>query len=121
MSSETATSKGERTRQAVITAAHQLFVEKGFAGTSMRDISERAGLALGGIYNHFPTKESIFSEVLIAKHPFNQVFPLLVAAPGESVEEFVPSAAKSLQQVRSYPLAQRSGCSRQVGKMNRGF
>lgn len=96
MPSETTVSKGERTRQAVITAAHQLFVEKGFAGTSMRDISERSGLALGGIYNHFPTKESIFSEVLIARHPFNQVFPLLLAAPGNSVEEFVPGAAKSM-------------------------
>lgn len=89
-------SKGERTRQTVIDAAHQLFAEKGFAGTSMRAIAERAGLALGGIYNHFHTKEAIFSEVLISKHPFHQVFPLLLAAPGDSITEFVPSAARNM-------------------------
>ena len=89
-------SKGERTRQSVVDAAHQLFIEKGYAGTSMRDIAERSGLALGGIYNHFPNKEAIFSEVIISKHPFHQVLPVLQAAPGDTVEEFARNAAKSM-------------------------
>ena len=88
--------KGERTRQNIIDAAHMLFVEQGFAGTSMRQIAERSGLALGGIYNHFPNKEAIFTEVIIAKHPFHQVLPLLQAAPGDTVEEFVRNGAKSM-------------------------
>ncbi len=89
-------SKGERTRQTIIDAAHQLIVEQGYAGTSMRQIAERSGVALGGIYNHFPNKEAIFSEIIIAKHPFNQVLPLLKAASGDTVEEFVSNAAKSM-------------------------
>ena len=88
--------KGERTRQSIIDAAHTLIVEQGYAGTSMRQISERAGLALGGIYNHFPNKEAIFVEVIISKHPFHQVLPLLQAAPGDTVEEFVRNAAKRM-------------------------
>ncbi|KAF0110885.1 MAG: putative TetR family transcriptional regulator [Chloroflexi bacterium] len=88
--------KGERTRQTIIDAAHTLIVEQGYAGTSMRQISERAGLALGGIYNHFPNKEAIFVEVIISKHPFHQVLPLLQAAPGDTVEEFVRNAAKRM-------------------------
>lgn len=88
--------KGERTRQAVLDAAHQLFVEQGFAGTSMRQIADKAGLALGGIYNHFPTKESIFSEVIMAYHPFHQVIPLLKDTPGDTFEVFVHNAAKSM-------------------------
>lgn len=91
-----ALSKGERTRQAVIEAAHQLFVDQGYAATSMRQIAEKAGLALGGIYNHFSTKEAIFSDVILAYHPFHQILPLLKAAPGETFEAFVRNAAKSM-------------------------
>ncbi|MBA4383102.1 MAG: hypothetical protein C0410_00045 [Anaerolinea sp.] len=91
-----ALSKGERTRQAVIEAAHQLFVDQGFAATSMRQIAEKAGLALGGIYNHFPTKESIFSEVILAYHPFHQILPLLKDAQGETFEAFVRNAARGM-------------------------
>ncbi len=89
-------SKGERTRQAVVDAAHQLFVDQGYAATSMREIAEKSGLALGGIYNHFPNKEAIFSEVIVSKHPFHQILPLLKAAPGNTVEEFVRSAANDM-------------------------
>ena len=89
-------SKGDRTRQAVMDAAHKLFVDQGYAATSMREIAEKSGLALGGIYNHFPNKEAIFSEVIINKHPFHQVLPLLKAAPGNTVEEFVRSAARNM-------------------------
>lgn len=91
-----ALTKGERTRQVVIDAAHQLFVDQGYAGTSMRQIAEKAGLALGGIYNHFPTKESIFSEVILAYHPFHQILPLLKNAPGDSFEAFIRNAAKNM-------------------------
>jgi len=89
-------SKGERTRQSILQAAYELFLEKGYAATSMRAIAERAGLALGGIYNHFENKEAIFSELIIDRHPFQQVLPLLQAAPGDTVEEFVRNAARSM-------------------------
>jgi AcrR family transcriptional regulator len=60
----------------------------------MRQIAEQSGLALSGIYNHFPSKEAIFIEVLLQRHPFHAVFPLLLSAPGETAEEFVRNAAR---------------------------
>ena len=89
-------SKGERTRQCLLQAAYELFLEKGYAATSMREMAERTGLALGGIYNHFETKEAIFSELIIERHPFHQILPLLQDAPGDTVEEFVRNAARSM-------------------------
>jgi AcrR family transcriptional regulator len=89
-------SKGERTRQSILQAAYVLFLEKGYAATSMREIAERIGLALGGIYNHFENKAAIFSQLMIERHPFHQVLPLLQAAPGDTVEEFVRNAARSM-------------------------
>ncbi|HTX92313.1 MAG TPA: TetR/AcrR family transcriptional regulator [Anaerolineales bacterium] len=89
-------SKGERTRQAILQAAYELFLENGYAATSVRQIADRTGLALGGIYNHFANKEAIFSELIIDRHPFHQILPLLQAAPGNTVEEFVRNAARSM-------------------------
>lgn len=89
-------SKGERTRQAILQAAYELFLEKGYTATSVRAIAERTGLALGGIYNHFENKQAIFSELIVDRHPFHQILPLLQAAPGDTVEEFVRNAARSM-------------------------
>ena len=88
--------KGERTHQAVIEAAYELFIEQGYAATSMRQIAERSGLALGGIYNHFSGKEAIFSELIIARHPYKQILPVLVNTPADDVESFVRLAAQAL-------------------------
>ena len=57
-------SKGERTRQTIEEAAYKLFLEQGYSATSMRQIAEQAGIALGGIYNHFKAKKRYF-EVII--------------------------------------------------------
>lgn len=96
--------KGEATRQAIEEAALELFVEQGYHATSMRQIAERAGLALGGIYNHFSSKEEIFEAIIIDKHPYRQVMPAIFAAQGETVEDFLQNAARiSLAELKSRP------------------
>lgn len=89
-------SKGERTRQIVMETAYQLFLEQGYAATSMRQIAERAGLALGGIYNHFTGKEAIFSELILERHPYRQILPILLSTPADDPEGFVRSAAQTM-------------------------
>jgi AcrR family transcriptional regulator len=86
--------RGERTRNEILQAASKLFISHGFHGTSMRQIAEQAGVALGGIYNHFSSKEDIFTAVMVECHPLWEVFPLMNAAQGETVEEFIRNAAK---------------------------
>lgn len=85
--------KGERTRAVLLDAAKRLFVSNGYHGTSMRQIAVEAGLALGGIYNHFGNKEDIFVGVLMERHPFLVVMPALQAAQGQTVEDLVRDAA----------------------------
>lgn len=88
--------RGERTQAEIIQAAHRLFLNHGYHGTSMRQIAAEAGIALSGIYNHFPSKEDIFMAVLVEGHPFHDVMPALRAAQGETVEDFVRDAADRL-------------------------
>ena len=97
MTDEITLSKGERTRQSIEDAAYALFLEQGYSATSMRQIAERAGIALGGIYNHFASKDEIFQALVLAKHPYAQILPVLRDAPGEQVDEFIINAARIIQ------------------------
>jgi AcrR family transcriptional regulator len=53
------TPRAEDTRRRIYEAAMELFREKGFEQTTMRDIAAKAGVALGGAYYYFSSKESI--------------------------------------------------------------
>ncbi len=89
-------SKGERTRQSILTAAYTLFVEQGFHATSMRQIANRAGIALGGIYNHFSGKEDLFRSIVLERHPYSQIIPVIKTARGDTIEAYVREAARLL-------------------------
>ena len=43
--------------------AAELFAEKGFHETTMRDIARRAGMLPGSIYYHFPSKADLLAGV----------------------------------------------------------
>jgi AcrR family transcriptional regulator len=88
--------KAERTRQAILDAAYGLFIAQGYAASSMRQIAEQAGVALGSIYNHFHSKAEVFQAIVSERHPFFQIVPVLNSAKGETVEEFVHNAAHAL-------------------------
>ncbi len=45
-------------------AARELFIKQGFHATTMRDITRRAGVSLGNLYNYYPTKESILESII---------------------------------------------------------
>ena len=70
-------------------AAYDSFVERGFHATAMREIAQQAGLSLGGIYNHFDSKDQIFDKVLIEKHPYHRVLARLQFAPRETLDDFI--------------------------------
>lgn len=89
-------SKGQQTRERLIEAALQQFVANGYHGASMRQIAEAAGLALGGIYNHFSSKEEILKAVIIAHHPINLILPALMQSEGTTLEAFLHSAASQM-------------------------
>lgn len=48
-----------RSRENILSAALALFQKKGFEGTTTKEISRRAGVAEGTIFNYFKTKEDI--------------------------------------------------------------
>ena len=51
-------------RERIIDESLRLFSLKGFLGTSIDDILQAANTSKGGFYNHFPSKDALFFEVL---------------------------------------------------------
>src|SRR5688572_10830446 len=97
--------KGDVTRLAIEDAAIELFLKYGYHATSMRQIADHAGLALGGIYNHFKSKDEIFQGIIIDKHPYRRILPAILEAQGETAEEFIRNAAHiTMRELGSDPV-----------------
>jgi TetR/AcrR family transcriptional regulator, transcriptional repressor for nem operon len=54
-----ALSKSERTRQFIVEKTAPVFNTKGFAGTSLSDLTEATGLTKGSIYGNFENKDAV--------------------------------------------------------------
>jgi TetR/AcrR family transcriptional repressor of nem operon len=61
-------SKADRTRQFIIETTASIFNTKGYAGTSMSDITEATGLTKGAVYGNFGNKEDVALAVFDYNH-----------------------------------------------------
>lgn len=57
---------GQRTRQAILDAALDLFGERGFFGTTLRDVATAVGVRESALYNYFPSKDALFEALIVA-------------------------------------------------------
>ncbi|NIL75592.1 TetR/AcrR family transcriptional regulator [Rhodococcus sp. B10] len=57
-------SQGSTRRQALVDIAAELFAERGFRSTTVREIGDAAGVLSGSLYHHFDSKETIIDEIL---------------------------------------------------------
>jgi AcrR family transcriptional regulator len=55
--------KGLATRAAILEAAHQVFKENGYYGSSVSEITRRCGISMGNFYLYFKNKEQLFLEL----------------------------------------------------------
>lgn len=54
----------EKNQEKIEKAALRLFIQRGFHGTSVRDIAKGAGVSLGNLYNYYRTKEQLFNSLV---------------------------------------------------------
>jgi AcrR family transcriptional regulator len=53
----------EATRERILDAAYEAFMERWYDDVTLRDVAADAGVALQTVVNHFGTKEALFGEV----------------------------------------------------------
>src|SRR6266702_1562249 len=92
------TERAAERRGAIIDAAMDEFIARGFAATRLDDVAKRAGVAKGTIYLHFKDKEALFQELIRTA-----LVPLIgrLAAPppaGGSVRAALEGFAKTFAQ-----------------------
>ncbi|NHN88344.1 TetR/AcrR family transcriptional regulator [Acetobacter conturbans] len=97
MHRNTETQSSDR-RGEILEIAAQLFAERGYKGTSIRDIAERVGMLPGSLYYHISSKEALFVEihdkaidaaaqrVRKAMEPFSDPWKRLEAASNEMLD-----------------------------------
>ena len=56
--------RGAHTAARILDAAEELFAERGYAGTTLRDVADRVGLRIPSLYNHFASKDALYAAVL---------------------------------------------------------
>jgi AcrR family transcriptional regulator len=53
------------TQEAILVAATQLFMERGYEGTTVADVAERAGVSRATVFWHFSDKGGLFREAFV--------------------------------------------------------
>ncbi len=89
----TATSRSKRTRQLIIETAAPIFNKKGYAGTSMSDLTTATGLTKGSIYGNFRDKDDV------AVHAFQHNIDLIF----DFFSKELKAAESTLDKLLAYP------------------
>jgi len=86
---ESPLTKGEQTRQEILAAARRLFLDQGFTATPMRQIAKEVGITPAAIYNHYPSKDGLFTNLLQRAAPYDELFALFDEIEADTPEELV--------------------------------
>ena len=81
---------GDRTRERVIGAALESFAERGFAGSSVRDIARKARIRVSSLYHYFPSKEALYEAVLTKLQQDVGELTLGVLSRSKDIHTFLP-------------------------------
>ncbi|MCE0733683.1 TetR family transcriptional regulator [Halomonas sp. G15] len=92
------------TREALLDAAEEVFLEKGVARTSLEQIARHAGMTRGAVYWHFRNKADLFQAMLgRVRMPFQELVaeigdPSLVERPLEAIRLAILKGFERLEQ-----------------------
>ncbi len=92
-------------RADMVSIAAELFAQKGYRATTVREIADAAGILSGSLYHHFDSKESIGDEILSGF--INEVLANYRSAVGSApdpraaLEQIVGSTSQTLSQHRA--------------------
>ena len=106
-----ATPKSIRTREAIETAARELFALNGFERTTVRDIGARAGIDPSMVIRYFGSKEALFSRVAEPDLRMADLGEVAPGAIGESIVRHFLEHWEGEQAGRGLPVLLRSAAS----------
>jgi len=95
--------RGADTTERILDAAEACFAQKGYTGTTLRDVADAVGIRIPSLYNHFPNKEALYRAVLARGiEPVLARLAEFVAADGRHQEPHV-IALRLMEVLRQRP------------------
>lgn len=86
--------KSEYTRIKILDAAKELFLKKGFAGTSISAVAKKANTAKSLIFHHFESKDALWVETKKHINNTNNIPPAPSWSKGETLETYLRKVVK---------------------------
>jgi AcrR family transcriptional regulator len=96
-STERTEARKAQTRERITAAARELIAEGGYVAAQMAAVAERAGVAVGTVYRHFPSKSDLFAEVFreASQHEVDAMREAVEADPGASAPDRVAAGVET--------------------------
>ncbi|MDE2356585.1 MAG: TetR/AcrR family transcriptional regulator [Alphaproteobacteria bacterium] len=95
-------------REAILDAAAEVFMEQGFAASSMNEIAARVGGSKGTLYNYFKNKEELFAAYIARYCAFQQrAMDDLLASSGD-LREVLDAVGRTYLDVSVSPFSLRN-------------
>ena len=94
------------TRERLVRAAIEVFLEKGYGGTRVQDIARRAGFTSGALYVHFPSRTALLGEAIIREG--DAILQSMVT----SLEQVSPGEGRVAQMLSEFSTAQPTDLDR---------
>jgi AcrR family transcriptional regulator len=87
-STERTEARRAETRGRIVTAARELIAEGGYVAAQVAPVADRAGVAVGTVYRHFPSKSDLFAEVFreASQHEVDAMAEAVHASTGPAPE-----------------------------------
>ncbi|GGV17956.1 hypothetical protein GCM10010182_44010 [Actinomadura cremea] len=91
-------------REQMLETAEELFAERGYYATNLKDVAQRCEFSVGSIYSFFDSKEALYLAVLMRRGPGRlDDMKRLAATGGPAGERFVALVTAELEHRRKYP------------------
>src|SRR5207249_2537150 len=89
--SRTQKATGQERQASIIAAAASLFAQKGFNGTTTREIARTAGISEALLFRYFPTKRALYAAIIAARSQLSQLMASIeeAAAERDDVQDFL--------------------------------
>ena len=93
----------EKRRQEILYAGLSLFIQKGYSGTTVKDIASTVGMSVGLLFHYFASKEELYTELI----RFGIEGPMSTMQPTqlEPLAFFEVTAEQILNYIQSDPFA----------------
>ncbi len=93
----------EKRRQEILEKSIELFVKRGYYGTTVADIAREVGMSVGLLFHYFDSKEKLYEEIV--KLGLEATKSVMTIDKSEPIEFFTEVAEFILNSVKMFPLS----------------